>query len=179
MSLKRLAILLCAVTVAHLSLRMILDAPDRENMISVSSVEIGSLVPNLDVEPILRTDRADRLLQPGLPCQMIVAVDPSCPHCRKAAMRVGEGKGNTLIPSTWVAPIPGRAIVEFAHLTQSRVRVVTSKEIFDALQVRAVPAAFLVSSDARVVQRWPYTGGEDHEALMELCTASAEVSADN
>lgn len=175
----RLAILLCAVTVAHLSLRVILDAPDREDLISVSSAEIGSLVPNLDVDPVGQGDRADHLLQPGLPCQMIVAIDPSCPHCRKAAMRVGEGEGDTLIPTTWVAPSPGRAIIEFAHLTQSRVRVVTNEEIFEALQVRAVPAAFLVSSDARVVQRWPYTGGEDHEALMELCTASAEVSTDN
>ena len=177
MSLTRLAMLLCAVTVAHLSLRMILAAPDREDLISVSSVEIGSLVPDLHVDPILQGDGADRLLQPDLPCQMIVAIDPSCPHCRKAAKRVGERKGDTLIPSTWVAPSPGPAVVEFAHLTRSRVRVVTSEEIFEALQVKAVPAAFLISSDGRVVQRWPYTGSEDHDALMELCAASAEASS--
>ena len=53
----RLAILLCAVTVAHLSLRVILDAPDREDLISVSSAEIGSLVPNLDVDPVGQGDR--------------------------------------------------------------------------------------------------------------------------
>ena len=179
MHLARFTILLCAITVAHLSLRMILAAPDREDLISVSSVEIGSLVPNLEVDPIVQGDRADRLLQPGLPCQMIVAIDPSCPHCRKAAARVGEGKGDTLIPSTWVAPSPGPAVVEFAYLTRSRVRVVTSEEIFEALQVRAVPAAFLISSDDRVVQRWPYTGSEDHDALMELCTASTEVALED
>ena len=178
MNLARLTVLLCAITVAHLPLRMILSAPGREDMISVSPVEIGSLVPNLAVDPIVQGDRADRLLQPGLPCQIIVAIDPSCPHCRKAAVRVGEGKGGTLIPSTWVTPNPGPAVVEFAHLTRSRVRVVTSEEIFEALQVRAVPAAFLISSDARVVQKWPYTGGEDHDALMELCTSSsAEASS--
>ena len=179
MHLTRLAILLCAVTIAHLSLRMIMAAPDQEDLVSVSSVEIGSLVPNLHVDPIVQSDGADLLLQPDLPCQMIVAIDASCPHCRKAAKRVGERKGDTLIPSTWVAMSPSAAVVEFAHLTRSRVRVVTSEEIFEALQVRAVPAAFLISHDARVVQRWPYTGREDHDALMELCTASAELGLED
>lgn len=115
--------------------------------------------------------RDEELLLP-LPCQLIVAFDPSCPFSLQAAKEQARMATDPRLPTTWVAPGDSLSAARYLTYLEEGARIARSDEVWEALGVRAVPAGFLVDGQRRVRSTWRYRGYETSEDLEERCSAS-------
>ena len=103
-------------------------------------------------------------------CRVIVAFSPTCPHCIAAAQAEAERVPNALrLPITWVASLEPQDLQTFTPHVRKSSRVSSSSNAFEVLQVKAVPAGFLVDSDQTVKYSWVYSGQENHQSLLSRC----------
>jgi hypothetical protein len=101
-------------------------------------------------------------------CSLLVVFDPSCPACARAA-RVQAEQVDVPLDLVWLAADEA-AKAHYVDRVHAEARIEVAPDAHDALQVRAVPAAFLVS-DGTVVSVSTITGSEDLERVAARCAA--------
>lgn len=104
-------------------------------------------------------------------CRVVVAFDPGCPACNKAAQMEEERSEPMGIPVTWVAQSEMDA--ELFRRVHPTLGITHQPGAFNALGVQGVPAAFLVKGET-VLQSWRYTGEEGGEELSATCADAPE-----
>lgn len=100
-------------------------------------------------------------------CRVYVAFHSTCPFCRDAAAK--EASHPQYLPTTWIAApddVDWRSYVPRVH---SQSVVVLDPDLYSLLEVRAVPAGFLVDEGGVVRWVWPYQGSETAAFLLEKC----------
>lgn len=103
-------------------------------------------------------------------CHVVVAFHPDCPFCKAAAERErltvrDGGWGETL----WITDEAWPRLDAFAANLPARSRHAVAPEAYEALDVDAVPALFMVDREGTV--RWvgPYRGDEAGDELARRC----------
>ncbi len=105
-------------------------------------------------------------------CSLMVVYDPSCPACARAAHRQAE-QATLPLDVVWLAADEA-AREHYATRVHAEARIEVAPEAHDALRVRAVPAAFLVS-DGTVLSRSTLSGAEALSRVAARCTASGDA----
>lgn len=159
---------LTALTIVHAGFRWL--AAGERDPAPVSTLPLGSGVENAAVrETDGRTWEEARLLDAAAPCQILVAFDPACPHCARAADTEREQTTTSRLPTTWFSRELTEGERRYAHRVGARSRVVHAPGAWETLQVRAVPAAFLLDSHRSVRRIWPYRGTLGRRELAPYC----------
>ncbi|SRR6056297_747973 len=113
----------------------------------------------------------DHLVDMEAGCSLMIVFDPTCPACASAAELQSEQLEVPLELIWLAADEDARALYERRVHREARIEVVP--EAYTALQVRAVPAAFVVSAGT-VLSGSTISGTEDLSRVAARCTASAE-----
>ena len=128
----------------------------------------GDELPDLDVFP-------SQLVDPSAPeCQLIIVADPACPHCRIAAKHWRVGRRRDGRQAMWIVgdSTPGPSALE-ASLPPWE-GILTNPVLVRTLDVRAVPATFLIRPDGVLARVWPSTGPETDDELDAGCLQRRE-----
>ncbi len=137
----------------------------------VSALEVGQALPLLDVQILgVEGGFVSRVPMASASCQVVVAFDPSCPHCRSAADREKLQAG--LLPTVWITDADSATARLYRPLLRAETRLAWSRLGLEALQVQGVPAAFLVDDRGIVRRVWPYRGEENPDLLRRQCGPS-------
>lgn len=133
----------------------------------VSHLEAGDRAESAELHQLL-----DEVADGSEACRLVVAFNPDCPFCGKAAERERQtardaGWGETL----WITDAERPRLAAFADDLPDRSRHAVAPEAFQALDVEAVPALFMI--DGEGLLRWvgPYRGDETDEELVRRCSA--------
>lgn len=105
-------------------------------------------------------------------CSLLVVYDPACPACARAAQLQSE-QFDVPLDLVWLAA-DEEAKAQYAPRVHRDARIEVVPEAHDALGVRAVPAAFLVS-DGTVRFGSTITGSEDLGRVAAQCRATSGV----
>jgi hypothetical protein len=142
--------------------------------IEVSELRAGDNSPDLAIDIV--TFSADSSRAPARPtasCHIIVAYEPSCPYSLQAVRsEAARPAAELTLPIMWVTEGPRETGFELRSIVRSSSFVGYGATVFQALRVRAVPAAFLIGADGRVLRTWRYTGDESHDELRLACGES-------
>ncbi|MDT8368962.1 MAG: hypothetical protein RQ745_07115 [Longimicrobiales bacterium] len=104
----------------------------------------------------------------GVSCTLLIAFDPTCPACDRAAReQAAANEGGLALDVVWMAETSAAA-EEFAGRVHDDARVVAAPGGADLLDVDAVPAAFVIAGDV-VVHTSPITGQEDLGTVAQRC----------
>lgn len=163
--------LVAVLTAANIGFRVLSAEEEGAEGKPVSHVTAGQRVASEELDRLLAEGESD----PGA-CRMVVAFNPDCPFCRKAARlerlaaRAGPW-GRTL----WITDEERARLPEFVEGLPESSRHAVAPEAFEALDVEAVPALFLFDADG--VVRWvgPYGGDETSEELAGWCEGEDPV----
>jgi hypothetical protein len=117
----------------------------------VSAMRVGESFPDL-VGFSPSNPRTPAMVRPR--CTTVVVFDPGCPACREAARVESGGRRGT----TWVTGRMDPELHAFARLLHPLSRVLVVGSILTELEVRAVPAAFVVDGEGYVVSVGGYGG---------------------
>lgn len=148
---------LAFVTFVHLGARTAAPA----TVMDVSDFEAPAALPAEVAE--LRPQAVDDT------CQLWVFFDPSCPACNRAALAQAE-QGELPLDLIWVAETDEGAEA-YASKVHPEAHLVVDADADERMQVRAVPAAFVVSDDV-VLYSSPISGEEDLDVVAARCTTS-------
>lgn len=155
-------------TLLHFGLRKVVVDGHSGRPREVISLKVGDLVREVpDLEPGIGSYSPE----PegiGNACRFLVAFNPSCFQCWKAARARAENRGGT-VQAVWIAAEPRGDSREFEQALPSRDRVLWDSGVAQALQVGAVPAAFLVRDDRRLARVWPCSDKEQDKDLVNWC----------
>lgn len=165
--------ILVAITSLHVAYRLSARPSVSGPLAAMSSLSVGDTVPGFSVIETLTRKRSRVPVLSAAPCQILVAFDPSCPHCRKAAEAEALAPDADLIPVTWIAPYDSLNAGRYQAWVHSASRVVRAREGWDFLDVQGVPAAFLVDRQNRIRRVWPYRGSESRTDLKSRCGSEA------
>lgn len=106
-------------------------------------------------------------------CRILVAFDPECPFCDRAAVLDGDREEPLPFPTVWVTRTEMEA--EAFRARHPDLEIVVQEGAFLALQVKAVPAAFLLS-ETEVLKVWRFTGKEEARDLRADCSPNQTVA---
>lgn len=176
---KALYIVVGVLTLGHLAVRTLSGGAAEPTPVVVSSLVPGERVvsPALDrlfeEFPVVSEEAPAGSAGEASPeaCRLVVAFDPSCPFCNKAAAAEAEtdrpgAYGETL----WITYEEGPRLPTFVDRLSPRADHAVSAEAYEALGVQGVPAAFLLASDGELRWMGPYRGVETAESLASRCT---------
>lgn len=130
----------------------------------VSHIESGTQVESVELNRLLAAGEA------AGGCHAVVAFNPDCPFCGAAAERERLADREDPWDATlWITDQERPRLAEFVEMLSPGSRHAVAPEAFQALDVEAVPALFLVDESARV--RWvgAYQGDESGEVLTRRC----------
>lgn len=132
----------------------------------VAGIPVGDVLPNFR----LTSATGSAATLPEAPdCWVLVVFSPECPHCRVAAERDASQSNEQRYPLLWVGNGSPASVDSFAHALSAPLTVLASPDVRSLLQVRAVPAAFLIGADHRVRLVFPYRGGIAKTRLQGYC----------
>jgi hypothetical protein len=114
----------------------------------------------------------DHLVEATSECSLLVVFDPACPACARAAQLQTE-KATLPLDVVWVAE-DETAKDQYAARIHPQARVEVAPAAHDALMVRAVPAAFVVSNGV-VISQAAITGAEDLGRVATQCAAPSDA----
>ena len=173
----RMILLLAALTAMHATYRWVIAGPRDKDAVLVSDLLPGATVPVLRVEVATRSgwDTGPLLEHPD--CQIVVAFDPACPFCSKAARTESSRPPEERLPTTWVTDGDATGAMQYRQQLGDETRVVRSDEAIEALEVKGVPAGFLLDANGTIRRVWPYLGDESREELESRCREGAEGGA--
>jgi len=164
---RPLLVTLTALTLVHGLYRILSARPDGSRAVLVSELERGDTVDDLSLQLVGDESRSSTPMLAAA-CQILVVFDPACPHCLKAAEREAQRDPPLGIRTLWVGEQHSGANA-FRPRVHRRSEVGWLGSIKQAMEVRAVPAAFLLDSVGVVLRVWPYYGTEDGESLRNTC----------
>ena len=105
-------------------------------------------------------------------CRIVVAFDPACPFCNRAAVLDADRDEELPFPTVWMSETEAQA--ELFRSRHPDLEIVAEATAYKALQVEAVPAAFLLS-DQEVLKVWRFTGEEEARDVLADCTTQQPV----
>ncbi len=162
-------LVLATPTVTHALLRLGFAGQAPQSPRLVSSLRVGQVMPDPAVASLGAERGPSTLLLPGVDCQLVVAFDPACGHCRSAARNRRGAALRGAVPATWVAAGFAQEVAAFRDALPLQDRVVWATGALDALEVDAVPAAFLVNGHGTISRVGPLSGREEEEELLASC----------
>ena len=165
----RLLAVLLLLTAAHAVYRwLLLDAGGVEAVI-VSGLATGAVVPTIQVEVATQSGWTEGPLLEPHACQLLIAFDPACPYCMRAAEGEATLEPDRRLPTTWVTNRDASNAMRYRERLGTAGRVVRSDQVIEALDVKGVPAAFLVGPEGAVRRVWAYKGVETRAELEPSC----------
>lgn len=156
-------------TLAHLSWRWF----DRRGglVTSVSELQVGQALPPIALESLGVVTAGDP--RPSLPagCKILVYFTPDCQHCGTAARLDASSTETNPVPVIWLTNTRDSSLSDFIRSVRPGTPVYFAENGRSVLQVRAFPAAFLVSADGIIRLIFPYQGGLPQSRLRPYCDA--------
>lgn len=166
---RTMLVVLVLLTAGHAAYRWLLDDSSGIDAVIVSDLEAGAVVPEFQVEiATLSGWTAGPLLEKGA-CQLLVAFDPACPYCLRAAEGEASLSPERRLPTTWVTNAAADGAMAYRKHVGEGVRIARSDDVIEALEVKGVPAAFLVDARGAIRRVWPYKGVETRAELEPRC----------
>lgn len=112
-------------------------------------------------------------------CRMVVAFNPDCPFCAAAAERerlaARDGAwGETL----WITDQERPRLAPFVEKLATGSRHAVAPEAFEALDVDAVPALFMIGGEGAVHWVGAYRGDESNDELARRCYGTSTSPED-
>jgi hypothetical protein len=160
---------MAGLTALHVAYRWVRTDVRAEDAVLVSDLVPGAVVPALEVEVATPSGWVPGPLLDREACQVLVAFDPACPFCMRAAREASRLPPDRRPMTTWVTDGKSPGVLRYREQLGDGVRMVRSDEVVDFLEVRGVPAAYLVDDGGTVRHVWPYRGIEDREELEPRC----------
>lgn len=165
-------VLLTLLTLGSLGYQYHRGAEGTDTLIG-SSLSAGAALPALSLRPLsasgVPSSEGDALPLP-LGCRVLVVFHPDCPMCHSSAAREKNAPTSpATLPIVWVSGFDDKKSREFTSLVRPGSLVRYDPGAPKALKITAIPTAFLLSKDDRVLGTWAYTGLEDHQELRQKC----------
>lgn len=135
----------------------------------VSHVEAGDRVESVELTRLVADARVG-----SEACHLVVAFNPACPFCKAAAEREKEAaRDGTWGETLWITDEEWPRLADFVRELPDGSRHAVLPEAFQALDVDAVPALFMLDREGTV--RWvgPYRGDETGDELALRCEEPA------
>ena len=139
--------------------------------VRVSALQSGDTV-SLSLRRLVTGEATAELQGTHEDCRLLVAFNPDCPHCRKAAARMQTLPEGMLRKLTWVAENETSALRLRDEGFPSEIQVVWGEDVWPHLHVQAVPAGLWVSSDGVVQKSWPFQGKDEDLRPPTGCVVS-------
>lgn len=139
--------------------------------VNISTFPLGTALPELKLQMLSGAQAGPAAAPVPTGCRLLVMFSSSCPHCHTAAIMETGIPDSVRLPVLWISDRDDPQALAFAsRLHPASVVRHGGGDAFRALQVRGVPAVFLVSGDGRVLASASYSGGEsDHRVLRGKC----------
>jgi hypothetical protein len=166
---SRTLAILVALTALHATYRWTAAGSRTGSATRISTLAIGDVL--LDHPSMVATDRgwvSGRLLVDA-PCQVVVAFDPACPYCERAAQNESAKLESERLPTTWMAPPDSAKADRYRPVLGASTRVVRSRDAWEFLKIGGVPAAFLIDARGSIRRMWPYRALELRSDLEGSC----------
>lgn len=166
----KLYLLVAGLTAANIGFRFL--PSDDEGAMLVSHLEAGDKVESVELAQLLASGE----VEPSQ-CVMVVAFSPDCPFCEQAAQREHfVQRSGTYAEPLWVTDEARPRLSTFVEVLPPSSRHAVAPEAFEALDVDAVPALYLLDKERTV--RWvgAYRGDESTEVLAERCEGPASAN---
>lgn len=163
----KLYLLVAGLTAANIGFRF-LPSDGGKVGIPVSHLEPGDRVESVELDGLLPT--------PADPsqCRMVVAFNPDCPFCEEAAQRERlASRSGAYAEPLWVTDEVKPRLTTFADFLSPGSRHAVAPEAFEALDVEAVPALYLLDEEGTVEWVGAYRGDESTEFLAARCEGLA------
>jgi hypothetical protein len=168
----KLYLLVAGLTAANIGFRF-LPSDGRKEGLPVSHLELGERVESVELEQLFAAIEID-----PLQCRMIVAFNPDCPFCEQAARREHfASRSGAYAEPLWLTDEERPRLPSFAESLSPGSRHAVAPEAFEALDVEAVPALFLLDEEWTVEWVGAYRGDESAEVLAARCEGKTLLTA--
>ena len=135
---------------------------------SPAGLTIGTPLPALSLALLGDTTiAAVRRPIPESGCRVLILFSPTCPHCHTAARRDAATADSLLLERLWISHTDDSATTAFAREIGSGAAIRSGgPAAFEAMKVKGVPAAFVISGANTVRWAGGYAGGADYHRLI-------------
>lgn len=135
---------------------------------SPAGLDVGTPLPRLELRMLNDTTiSAVGRTMPESGCRVLILFSPTCPHCHTAARRDASTADSLLLARLWISHTDDALTVAFARELGTSAAIRFGGPVaFEAMQVRGVPAAFVISAANEVRWAGGYAGGADYHRLI-------------